>query len=223
LDLDQVQGIGISDLGQAFQTLGQDSGYPLVIDRATGPHVLNLDDVDLVMEKPSAPERRRSTLIGDLNRSVLTWITTGGAKIGRSTSGNALNEPALEVNYEQTAGRYVAVVHTLSNLILHGTSKLSFKIAAKNNSKFALYLEKKRAGSLLGPRYSLLLEVPGDSQAHERQIALADFRADPAGPSDPDGKLDARALKSISLVDITAIDGRPATNNTFWLSSIRPQ
>jgi hypothetical protein len=223
LDLDQVQGIGISDMGQAFQTLGKDSSYPLVIDRAPGPHVLNLDDFDFVMGEASASERGRSRLIGDLDRSVLTWITTGGAELGRSTSQNALNEAALEVNYEQTAGRYVAIVHTLSNLDLHGTSKLSFKVAAKNNSKFILYLEKKRAGSLLGPRYSLLLEVPGDSQAHERQIALADFRVDPAGPSDPDGKLDARALKSISLVDITAIDGRPATKNTFWLSSIRPQ
>jgi len=222
LDLDQVRGIGLSDLGQAFQTLGRDVGYPLIIDRATGSHVLNLDDVDFLMGEASAPERGRPKSIGNVDRSVLTWITTGGAELRRSLSQNPINEPALEVNYEQTAGRYVGIFHTLSNLDLRGISKLSFKIAAKNDSKLMMYLEKKQPGSLLGPRYSLLVEIPGDSRAHERQIAIADLRADPAGPSDIDGKLDTGALKSISFVDITASDGRPSRKNTLWLSSISP-
>ena len=86
-----------------------------------------------------------------------------------------------------------------------------------------LYLEKKRPGALLGPRYGIALETPGGIHAQERLIEFADLRLDPAGPADADGALDGRYLKSISLVDITAADGRAARKNTLWLSSIRPQ
>jgi hypothetical protein len=38
--------------------------------------------------------------------------------------------------------------------------------------------------------------------------------------TDPNGRLDADQLKTISLVDITAGDQRPPRPNTLWVSRV---
>jgi len=223
LDLDQVQGIGISDLGQAFQTLAANSAYPLVVDPVSGRHSLYVDDFDLAMSGARASEGAISKSIGDFDRGLLTWVTLGGAELKISLASNPLREPALEATYEQKHGHYVAFGHTLANLNLHGVKKLVFRIATKDEAKFMVYLEKKQPGATFGPRYSYLMAIPGGNRAVEEEIALSEFRPDPSGPADPNGKLTVGDLKSLSLVDITGANSQASRENTLWLSAIKPQ
>jgi hypothetical protein len=219
LDPERVNGIGISDLGQAFQTLPVDPAYPLVVDRGAGAHTIAIDDFILGRQ----PVAGAGHLIGGVGRGFLTWITTGGAKLEIDAGANPLGTPALRAIYAQTAGKYVAIAHTLANEDLGAASRFSFRMASANRARFLVYLEEKLPGSVLGPRYSSMFEVGGGSRATDESLALSSFAFDSTGPADRDGKLDSKELKSISFVDISAADGTASGTNTVWVGALRPQ
>jgi hypothetical protein len=193
------------------------------VDKGFGNHSLYLDDFDLIISTTGQSNRVDYRSIGSLNRGFLTWITLGGVELKINSSDNPLGEPAVVASYDQVQGRYIAISHSLSNLDLRGTKKLTFRIAAKNDSKIMVYLEKKSPGAIAGSRYSFLLSVPGRSRPAQQQIALADLRPDVSGPRDVDEKLNPGELKSISFVDITGAVSPPPKKNTLWISSIQPQ
>jgi hypothetical protein len=219
LDLDRVNAIGISDLGQAFQTIGVQPAYPVVIEKGSGVHTIAIDDFNMSSQSDAGSDR----LIGGAGRGFLTWITMGGAQLEIAGSQNPLGIPVLRATYARTAGRYVVIAHTLANVDLSGASKLVFRIASTNDAKFLVYLEERLPGSALGPRYSAMFAVPGGSRGTDQALALSNFTFDSTGPSDADGRLDAGQLKSISLIDITTAEGNGAGSNTMWISALRPQ
>ena len=83
-----------------------------------------------------------------------------------------------------------------------------------------VYLEEQKPGSVIGPRYSHPVTVTGGSKPVSLDLMLSSFQPDATGVPDPDGKLDADQLKSISIVDITAADSRPPSENVLWVSPI---
>jgi hypothetical protein len=221
LDLDDVRGIGISDLGQAFQSFASDPTYPLVVDTTSGSHTILLDDVEMVTG-PGAPPLGPwpDKVIGHPERGLVTWISIGGTDLAIADASSPLGQPGFSARYEQTFGHYVAISHSLLDHDLRGVAHLSLTMASQNDAKLMVYLEEKKPGTLLGPRYIHTVTVPGGSEPASIDLALAEFQTDTAGLVDPNGRLDADLLKSISLVDITAVDSRPPTPNVLWLSPI---
>lgn len=219
LDLDQVNGIGISDLGQAFQAIPVDSRY-LLIDRPTGQHTIWIDDVEFSPATGRHEPGSSNHLIGDTSRGFTTWITMGGCRLETSPQDNPLKGAALKAGCEEQEGRYAVLTHTLANLDLSGVSTLSLRVAATGELKFIVYLEEKKQGSILGPRYSAPLSVPGGSTATPVTLLLRNFNFDSTGPPDEDGKLDASQLRSISLVDVTTTQTHNPKPYTLWLSAI---
>jgi hypothetical protein len=221
LDLDGVRGMGISDLGQAFQSLGTDPTYPLFVDTTSGPHTILIDDVEIVAGPGVAPAGPwPDRVIGHPERGLVTWIALGGTDLAIAAASSALGQSGFSARYEQTFGRYVAISHSLLDHDLRGVARLSMTVASQNEAKLMVYLEEKKPGTLLGPRYSHTVTVPGGSKPASIDLTLAEFQPDTAGLADPNGKLDADLLKSISLVDITAADSRPPKPNVLWVSPI---
>lgn len=221
LDLDDVRGIGISDLGQAFQSLGADPTYPLVVDTASGSHTILIDDLEMVADPGAPPEGPwPDKVIGHPERGLVTWIALGGTDLAIADASSALGQRGFSARYEQTFGRYVAFSHSLLDHDLRGVAHLSMTMASQNDAKLMVYLEEKKPGTVLGPRYSGTVTVPGGSKPASIDLTLAELQPDTAGLADPDGKLDADLLKSISFVDITAADSRPPKPNVLWVSAI---
>jgi hypothetical protein len=220
LDLDRVNGIGISDLGQAFQTVGVEQAYPLVVERGSGEHTIAVDDFQM---GPAASGESANRLIGGVERGFLTWITMGGAQLEIAGDGNPLSVPALRAAYARVSDRSVLITHTLANVNLGGATRLGFRMASANDSTFVVYLEEKLPGSALGPRYASTFTVPGGSRATDQALAFSSFAFDKTGPADADGRLTPGQLKSISFIDISAAQGAPAGTNTIWIGPLRPQ
>jgi hypothetical protein len=213
LDRDQIQGIGILDLGQAFQTL-RDPDLPIVIDPQKGSHTLYLDDFS-ASTQPASPPKPKT--IGRLDRGFLTWVTMGGATLAIDTSDNPLGKPALKWEYEQPAGRYVVITHGFAGMDLRGAERLTFDIASRNRCDLVVFLEETSPRKNQGPRYKLVLEIPGGSQKAEQSVRFADFELDSTGPAG-NARLDPSKLKSISVMDGTSASG--ARKNTAWISEL---
>ena len=221
LDLADVRGVGISDLGQAYQTLGADPNYPVVVDKVTGTHVVFLDDFEWTVSNGTAPsgpwtDRR----IGHPDRGFVTWIALGGTDLAVVDATSPLREAGFSASYQQTAGHYVSLAHSLLDHDLRGIQSLGTTIASVNDANLMIYLEEKKPGSYLGPRYARPLAVPGGNMPTAITFALSEFKPDTAGMTDGNGKLDADQLKSLSIVDVTAADGRPPKPNTLWIGPV---
>jgi hypothetical protein len=220
LDLDRVQGVGLIDLAQYFLLLGKDPRFPLAVNELSGTHSLYVDDFEVLAEARAARSSASPTVIGDLRRNFLTWLTLGGAELSLNKSDNPLGKPAFEASYEQRPGRYVVISHGLSNLDLQKAERFSLSIASAKEAHLMLYLEERRPGSHEGPRYNLMLEVPGNRQPQNKTLAFSDFTPDATAPADPNGRLDPGKLKSISLIDITAALTTRTEKNTIWLADV---
>lgn len=221
LDLDDVRGIGVSDLGQAFQTLGSDPNYPLLVDTMSGSHTIMLDDVGWSTASGAAPTGPwTDKVIGRPDRGFVTWIALGGTSLSIVDASSPLGQPGFSAAYTPTFGRYVAISHSLLDHDLHDIQRLGMTMASQRAATLMVYLEEKKRGSLTGPRYSHPLSLRGDSRPASIDLILSAFQPDATGMTDPDGKLDADQLKSISIVDITAADARPPAANVLWVGPI---
>lgn len=221
LDLEDVRGIGISDLGQAFQTLGTDPAYPLFVDKVSGTRTMLIDDVEWSTASGTPPAGPwTDKVIGHPERGFVTWIALGGTDLRVADADSALGQRGFSATYEQTFGRYAAISHSLLDHDLRGISRLSMIMASQHDAKLVVYLEERKPGVLMGPRYSHPVTVAGGSKPVSVDLVLSEFQPDPTSITDPNGKLDAYLLKSISIVDITAADSRPPKANTLWVSPI---
>lgn len=218
LDLDQLQAVGFIDLGQFFGLISQDPNYPLVLKAVSGTHHLQVDDFEILTD--GAVTSAGSPRIGDPARGFVSWVTLGGAELSLSKSGKPLEEVALEVKYEQTQGKYIAVAHALSNLELAKINALAFDTASLKRAAIMVYLEERSPGSDVGPRYAAGFEVAGGSKPSRRILPLSEFAYDSTSPRDPDGRLTPGRLKSISLIDITGAALSQPERNTLWISAI---
>jgi hypothetical protein len=221
LDLAEVRGIGISDLGQAFQSLTADPAYPLVVEASAGSHTFFLDDLELVPGGTAPGERPRR--VGDPARNLVTWISLGGVDLEIAGADNPLHAPGVSASYTRPSGRYVAISHSLLAGNFASIRRLTLPVASRTDASLMVYLEERMRGAALGPRYSRSVPVRGGSQRMSVSLALDEFQPDRTGPTDADGRLDGRMLKSISIVDITAAGAPRSASNTLWLGPIDAQ
>jgi hypothetical protein len=205
LDLDQVEGIGLTDLAQLFANQPENPDFPMAVTRELGPHALRLADFELLAGADPAP--RPALSIDRFDRGYLEWITPGGIKMKLAGEGNPLHSGALEATYQQTQGRLGILVRRLANLDLAQATSLAFEVASTSDVTLVVSLELKN-----GKRFNQTIYPPGSKEVFHVELKLADFEGT--------GKLDPSQLKSLALADISAAESGSGQANTLWIGRV---
>ena len=204
LDLEEVEGIGLLDLAQFFVSQPENPGMPLIVNRATGSHVLQVAQFEMLS---GAGGRARPALAIDrFDRGYLQWITMGGMKLKLAAADNPLHEDALQAMYPQVQGRISVLLRPLSNLDLSRAAGLSFDVASKADTTLVVSLELKN-----GRRFNQTIYPPGEGEVFHVKLSFGDFEGE--------GKIDPAQLKSISLADVTGAEGG-GTENILWIGKV---
>src|SRR5215471_7500639 len=205
LDLDQVEGIGITDLAQLFAAQAENPEFPMAVERTSGTHVLQLADFELSGE-PAGRGVRPPLAIDRFDRGYLEWMTPGGVKLKLAAAGNPLRTTALEASYEQAQGKFGLLMRKLSNVDLSKAAGVAFDIASRTEATVIVSLELKS-----GRRFNQTIFPPGAGEVFHVKLRFDDFTGE--------GKLDAAQLKSMALADITAAEGGGQAN-TLWIANV---
>jgi hypothetical protein len=205
LDLDAVEGIGLTDLAQFFLAQADNPDFPAIVDRASGSHTVLLDGFELL--GGSAPAHAAGLSIDGFNRGFLQWITMGGVRLRVAPRENPLGMPAMEASYVQAEGHYGLLLRRLANLDLSQARRLAFDVASEREATLAVSLETKK-----GQRFQLTIFPPGKREVFHVNLRLADFE----GP----GRLEPGQLKSIAITDISAAGGGAELANTIWIGKM---
>ncbi len=204
LDLDQVEGIGITDLAQFFLAQPDNPDFPMVIARGSGTHTLWIHDFEL---HGGAARSVGAMQIDGFDRGFLSWITMGGMQMKSVDKGNPLGLPAMEARYQQIEGRYGLLLLRLANHDLAKATRLAFDLASEHESTLVVSLETKK-----GQRYNLTIYPPGKREVFHVSLKFADFE----GP----GTLDPAQLKSMAITDVSAGVGGGEQANTIWIAKV---
>jgi hypothetical protein len=205
LDLDQLQGVGILDLGSFFP------GVPT----NAGAHTMFIDDFEVLGgPAPSAPSSMR---IDNFDRGFLPWITPsvitpGVMELKLSASDNPLHEPALESSYEQTDAPLPSLLRRIGNYDLAKAVRLDFDVASDQDTILLVALEVKRPGAAQGPRFNLPIYPPGKHEVFHVSIKLEDFQGQ--------GKLDPSQLKTLIITDPSGAGDGVGTHNRIWIGKV---
>ncbi len=205
LDLDAVEGIGLTDVAQFFLSQADNPGFPAIVDRATGSHTVLLDDFELL--GGSGPARAGGLAIDGFDRGFLEWITMGGVQLRMAPKENPLGMPAMEAAYVQAEGHYGLLLRRLANLDLSKATRLAFDVASEREATLVISLETKK-----GQRFHLTIFPPGKREVFHVKLRLADFEGS--------GRLESGQLKSIAITDISAAGGGAAVANTIWIGRV---
>ncbi len=206
LDLDQVEAIGILDLGAFFA--GAPGGAQLGLD-AAGDHTLWIDDFEVLAGGgPTEP----AGVIDAFDRGFLQWIppARSDAKI---TAANPLSQPGVEIRYAGDSERVPLLTRTLGNFHLANATHVFFDVASEQPATIAVSLELKQPGGAQGPRFNLPIYPPGNKEVFHVQLKLADFQGQ--------GTFDPAQLKSILFLDASAAGGGDLGKNTIWIGLLK--
>jgi hypothetical protein len=204
LDLDEVNGVGIVDLAQFFAAQAENPDFPVIVDRASGAHILQLADFEMLGSGGTA---RAALAIDRFDRGYVEWITLGGVKLKLAGAENPLHMMALEAVYEQTQGHYGILLRRIAHLDLAQAKGLAFDIASKTEATVIVSLELKN-----GRRFNQTIYPPADREVFHVKLSFSDFTGD--------GKLDPAQLKSLALTDISAAEGGGGQSNTLWIGKV---
>ena len=219
LDLDQVQNVMVTDLGQMFSQ-ADESKLPFTVTKLMGDHQLDLQNVHIVAQPGGSQER--GVVIDDFHRSFLAWFTPGGAELSVSKSENPLKKRALEFRYKQDPSRLSVILHGLGQTDLRGAKALSFDVASTLDAHLLIALEEQKIDGKQGPRYNLDFTVSAGQTGH-MNMPFAEFTLADDSPADPSGHLDLAKVRTISLVDLSGMLNGSDEKNTLWLADMRAQ
>jgi len=206
LDLDQVQGVAIADVGQVIAGAPVNPDFPAIIERASGMHTLAIEKFEVVEgSRPTAA----AGMIDSFERPFLSWMTLGGMSIGRDGADSPLHEPAVRASYMVKDDGLAVLTRSLAALDLSGAAVLEFDIASEQEITLIVGFESKD-----GKRFHTTIYPPGKREIFAVKLKLADFEG--AGTVDP------AKLKTMSLVDVSAVQGGTAAEkNTYWIGNLR--
>lgn len=223
LDLDQVDNIGIVSVWSFLaMTVGDNPMGAALFGKHTGTHTMLLDDFTVRSDAPqdaatapADPAGGKALWIDPLTRDALSWMPLGEMQLHLEKSGAFLKSRSMRVDYTQSPGKFVALVHDARRVRLAKADRLNFEIASKLNFKLIISLEEKN-----GAKYNVTIDVPGSSVPTRKSIAFSDFQIADDSPKDENGKLDLSQVKTILLVDPTGMYDQSNQANTFWLGPL---
>lgn len=213
LDLAEVEGIGLFDLGQFFAQLPGKSEFPLAVQVAQGQHTATIESLEVLSTPGATPRIGENGLrIGTLDRDFLDWATPGGMELKLSQSQNPLKAPALQASYQQVKGQFQLLVRRMSGEDLAKAKRLVFDIASDNEVTLMLSLEMNKPEGGQGPRFTMPLFPPGGKEVFHVNVDLADFHGD--------GKFDPSKWRTMAIVDISTASGGTPVANTIWIGNV---
>jgi hypothetical protein len=217
LDLDQIQGIGIADLGQL---LGAGSS-PMLGDaaaRRAGKHTLLLTGFEALSGNHAQTD---NLSVDRFDTPQITWSAIGDVTLTRDSSEIHAPAPALESRYGANDNGIIIFGRNLPPDIPANITHISFDVAAEKDAQLAFVLQQKGSGKGEGPRYNTVVEVRGGGKSDHRELALRAFDLDRNGPPDPAGALNISKSKSLAITDAARFAGAGTGPNTIWISNIR--
>jgi hypothetical protein len=218
LDLDQVQSLGIVDLGQLFSQITPNPKLPIAVMKHSGGHKLQIEDFRISTESTPAP----AEFIDDFHRDFLDWFTLGGAELALSKSGNPLGKPALQFSYRQDPAQFVVAARMLSQADFRDATQLEFDVASSHAAHLAISIQEQKIAGREGPRYNFDFQISAGATGHII-IPFSELTLAEESQPGPSGYLDVGRVRSISLVDISGIVDGATGNNTVWLTAMRTQ
>lgn len=204
LDLDQIEGIGLVDLAEFFASQLDDPQVPVAIRRPMGAHKLLLSNFEMLSGGDVPP--RPPLVIDRFDRGFLEWVTLGGMKLKLAAPDNPLKTDALQATYEHMPGPIGVMVHRLSHLDLSQATGLAFDIASRTDATIVIALELKD-----GRKFHQTIYPPPAGESFHVSLKFADFEGT--------GKLDASKLKSLTMTDVSGVEGNTGTN-TLWIARV---
>ena len=213
LDLDEVEAVGLFDLGQFFAQVEGNSRLPLTVHLDKGRHTATVESFE-VLSSPAAPLTKPANALrlGMLDRNFTDWVTLGGMDLKLDSGSNPLHAPALEANYKQASGQFQLLLRRVTGTEMGQAKRLVFDIASERDVTLMVSLEMHRPGGGQGPRFTLPIYPPGGKEVFHVSLDLADFQGD--------GKFDPAHWRSLAIVDITAAGGGDAEANTIWIGNV---
>lgn len=199
LDLDQLQAVGILDLGSF-----------LAPPAPAAPHTLWVDDFEaLGGPAPSAPSSMR---IDNFDRGFIPWITSGVMNLKLAAPDNPLHEPALEASYDETDAPRPVLLRRIGNHDLSRAGRLDFDVASDEDVTLVVALEVNRPGVAQGPRFTLPIYPPGKREVFHVSVKLEDFQGQ--------GVLDPAQLKTLIITDPAGAGDAVGTHNRIWIGKV---
>lgn len=218
LDVDQLQGVGLADIGQLFGAAPPNPDLPIAVSRHPGKHTLLVSGFEML---GGAAERKDKLAIDQFEGSQLEWISPGGAVMRLDTSKDHAPAAALEVSYGEAANAIVFFARSLPPEIPANITHISFDIASEKAAQLIFTLQVKGAGHGEGPRYNTSVEVNGGGKSDHRDLALSAFNLAQDGPPDPGGELAISKVKTLAIGDVSAAANSGHGPNKLWISNLR--
>lgn len=213
LDLGEVEGIGLFDLGQFFGQAPSNPDFPLVVRQEPGPRTVTLEGFEVLSSPAAASHLAANALRMDtLDRSFIDWVTLGGMDLTLNTGANPLHGPALEAKYEETEGQFQLLLRRVSGTEMAGAKRLVFDVASEQEATLMLSLEMSAPNGGQGPRFTLPVYPPGGREVFHVNLDLANFQGD--------GKFDPAKWRTLAIVDISAAGGGATGPNTLWIGNL---
>lgn len=222
LDVDQVQGIGIADLGQLFGAAQANARMPFVVSQSAGNHTLLVSGFEVLSGASAGASTGNDKLVIDgFDGPQLSWLSPGGATLRLDTSRDHAPGPAMEVAYNLVDEAAIYFARNLPPEIPANITHISFDIAAEKPAQLIFSLQEKGSGRGEGPRYHTTVEVRGGGKTDHRDLALSAFVLDQNGPPDTTGALNIAKGKTLGIGDISAAANGDHGPNRIWLSNMR--
>jgi hypothetical protein len=212
LDLGDVEGLGLFDLGQFFAQF-PGGGAPITVKIDQGQHTAAVESFEVLSSPAAAPRATANAMpLDTLDRNFLDWVTLGGMDLKFNSGSNPLHAPALEASYEQSEGQLQLLLRRVSGTAMAGAKRLVFDVASEQEATLMLSLEMTKPGGGQGPRFTLPVYPPGGKEVFHVNLDLASFQGD--------GKFDPAKWRTIAIVDVTGASGGAAGHNTLWIGNV---
>jgi hypothetical protein len=199
LDLDQLQGVGILDLGSFFAP-----------PAPAAPHTMWIDDFEAL--GGPAPVEASSMRIDSFDRGFVPWITSGAMNLKLAGPDNPLHEPALEAAYDETDAPLPVLLRRIANRNLAKAVRLDFDVASEEDVTLLVALEVNRPGAAQGPRFTLPIYPPGKREVFHVSVKLEDFQGQ--------GVLDPAQLKTLIVTDPAGAGDGVGIHNRIWIGKV---
>ena len=218
LDVEQIQGIGVTDLSQLFANAPRNPSMPIALADRSGKHTLLVSGFEVLAGNPA---RKDNLVIDQFDAPQLSWMNPGGAAFHIDNSRDHAPGPAMEVDYTQSPDRIVFFSRNLPPDIPPNITHISFDIASEKPAQLIFTLQEKGSGHGEGPRYTTLVEVKGKGKPDHRDLALHAFYLQQNGSPDTGGGVSISKAKSLSIADVSGKMNGDSGPNRFWISNIR--
>ncbi len=220
LDPELIKSLALVDISFFLRGMAQ-AKIPIYSEPAAPETTIWLDEVNLrtvpLSDETSGlpPEDGEAVVIDTCDRPTFKWLALGGRDIRLShNTENAAAGGCYRVDYSVPVGTIFGLLRSIKVGSLAGTRRLELSIKSSVDVSFLLTLEESDKS-----RYSMQVPV-GGMQPWQRlminytQLRLGDDSQDENGQLDPD------QIKSVALVDLSALTTFQDSQNTLWLDDV---